>query len=682
MSIHLIGHLLVFGSSYTFVVIGAISGPNVAWGILSTVGGIVGFGAAVIFASYAILALEFSRQIFGQQRESLYCVRPDGLRTSFLAALSALLILWFTSLMILVAVNMFLVALANPSTAELLNMLYATVLFFGGITLVGLLFGMLVGRVANRATGYASILTAFLLFSPILDDMLWTRMFGMSYGEQLFVHWALVAPFSLLNALARLAIDALYLIPVETQQWLLYAIWIIALLTGLFVSLSKRKSLAIPVAGLVFTLLIVPWASYGARVALPRIFETSPQAYGERSLMPDIWEGFDNNESLDITPYLEPVPTVVQYQLDMTIGDMLSGRVTVVLEEAFGAVPKFTLFRGYKLHSVTDLEGNPLEFIQDFDTVTITTVGQEQSKGFIFEYSGSGWGYFANHQAVFLAGTFPWYPWPGEQRFYWEWDNPDGQTRSFDRRGEVQDIQLRVKSSHAEIFTPHNIVIGQSEEFVHIPAQSVTMFTGAVARAGDLDSFVVYGGKGQLEAQAWWSQKSDWEYDLFDKQARLEILSETYRLREMMGFDYPKDLNSRTMVVVPFPARFNNLYDSPRYMEGYILIPEGIVLNYSVVLALQGMPALGEKGGLFEILSKYLSDPEDFLMWYPGMAEAEVFELDSGEQVIFASTRHAFSDTVNARGEAYTVRRVVEYLMDESMTMSPVDFLEAVKRGQ
>lgn len=77
----------------------------------------------------------------------------------------------------------------------------------------------------------------------------------------------------------------------------------------------------------------------------------------------------------------------------------------------------FTLYHGYGIRSVADEEGNALTFEQDGDHVRIKNNDTKLLRKIHFEYEGYSKTYVATSQAVFLAGNFPYLPYPGWREY-------------------------------------------------------------------------------------------------------------------------------------------------------------------------------------------------------------------------------------------------------------------------
>ena len=421
--------------------------------------------------------------------------------------------------------------------------------------------------------------------------------------------------------------------------------------------LGKRLStLAVMLA---FGLMAIPWAVYGSQIALPQ-YSVAPHSIDARALKPETFtsDWWQNPPAWD---YLYPIPAVANYQIDLDVRSRLSGRVVMTLEEPFLRTPTFTLFRGYHLSSITDLEGKQLDFLREDNHITILTPGKENTMGFIFEYAGSGWGHYANSQGIFLSGNFPWYPWPGKQRFYWDdvrfntWLPPH-----FSRIGEVRGFEIRVSSRHQEVFTPHGVTLMQSEEFTSIPAEALTLMAGQVQRVGDADTLFFYSGIRGL----WVFESSEIEFapDITDRNVRQQVRERAYEIREMMGIESPRILNSTTFVVVPeFPIH-SNLYRVPIYLDGYILVDEHMQVDLSLALAMQDIVRTCEKRDVYETLFTHLVRDEWAFQYMP-MADQ-------------------MTELIYTEGEERAIQLVVEYLMDDTMALSGEEFFHALLEEQ
>jgi len=610
----------------------------------------------ILFVTTSIVAFQFSREIFEGEKGFLYQVRNFGQLKATSTVLAVLLFLWIIVLALVLTTLFISASAANLFPAEVINILSVAVLRLGGTTLVAVLLGLFLGRTVGKFAFYSIIIAMVLLLTPAIDFIVGGILGAETgYTVRLVIYWIFLAPFELSTMASIAFVDSVYLIPNELHQWLLPAVWMVALLAGIVASLRWSKKSSVLVAMLIFGLLAIPWAAQGSQIALPR-FSAAPHSIDDRSLMPGVFtsDWWQNPPDWD---YLYPIPAVTNYKIDLDIRSRLSGRVVMTLEEPFLRTPTFTLFRGYHLSSITNFEGKQLDFSREGNHITILTPGQENTMGFIFEYAGSGWGHYANNQGIFLPGSFPWYPWPGKQRFYWEDPRFNvGIPRHFSRVGDVQGFDIRIKSTHSEIFTPHGIILTQSNELTSIPVEALTLMAGQVQRTGDEDTLFFYSGIRGLSIFE--DPSIDSVPDITNRRIRQQVLERTFELREMMGLENPNDLNSTSFVVIPAYPFFNNLYLTPIYLDGYILIDEHMQVDLSLALALQDIVRACEKRDVYETLFLYLR--QDY--WsFPYMPLAK-----------------EMTELIHVKGEEHAIQLVVEYLMDDTIAISGKEFFHSL----
>ncbi|MCL2403028.1 MAG: hypothetical protein FWC86_02155 [Coriobacteriia bacterium] len=618
------------------------------------------FVIRILLVTLFIVAFEFSRKIHKKERDTLFHVGNFAPQEIVGSALVVLLALWAIVLTLALAILSISAVIADPFSAEIVNIVSVAILRLGGATLIATLLGLFLGRVEDRLAAY-SLLAVIVFLSSFIGAQLVDGALGFdsSYTLRLIIHWVFLAPFELLTITSMTAqFDSIYLFPNEPHQWLLPGIWIVSILLGIAASLRWKKDSSFFVFMLAFGLMVTPWAVYGSQIALPR-YSAAPHSINERSLMPEVFSS-DRVYNPLVWDYEYSIPAVANYAIDLEIRSKLSGKVTISLDEPFLRTPDFTLFRGYRLSSVSTSEGKQLDFLQEGDHITILTPGQEETMGFIFEYAGSGWGHYANQQGIFLPGSFPWYPWPGKQRYYWE----DSRFNAwmpvhFSRIGDVRGFDIRVTSSHSEILVPHGsqeIILAQSDEFISIPAEALTLIAGQVQRIGDEDNLIFYSGIRGLR----FFEDLELEYlpNVSDRAVRQQIRERAYEIREMMGLENSHELNSTSFVMVPeFPTR-SNLYRAPIYLDGYILVDEHMQVDFALALAMQDIVRTCEKRDVYETLFSYLIQDNSVHQHMPMI--------------------DMMADLIRAEGEERAIQLIVEYLMDDSMTMSGREFFQSL----
>lgn len=128
------------------------------------------------------------------------------------------------------------------------------------------------------------------------------------------------------------------------------------------------------------------------------------------------YEGFEYYKSQDYKKmpmqYEEPAGfEITAMDIDLKVGRQLSAKTSVQVDDTSLSGYKFTLFRNYKIKSITDENGNKLKFDRYSDYVTVYPAeGENITEKIIFEYSGYSAGYYSNNQGIFLPVGFYYYP--------------------------------------------------------------------------------------------------------------------------------------------------------------------------------------------------------------------------------------------------------------------------------
>ena len=111
---------------------------------------------------------------------------------------------------------------------------------------------------------------------------------------------------------------------------------------------------------------------------------------------------------------------IISYDMDLKLGRQMKATVTCVPSDGGLDTYAMTLYRLYQVDSVTDENGDALEYQQDENTLLI--YGQEDGiQSFTLKYHGGPTGascLYNNRYAVNLPGWFPYYPVPGWNKVY------------------------------------------------------------------------------------------------------------------------------------------------------------------------------------------------------------------------------------------------------------------------
>lgn len=109
---------------------------------------------------------------------------------------------------------------------------------------------------------------------------------------------------------------------------------------------------------------------------------------------------------------------VDSYVMDLEAGRQLEAEVTVHLsgESSQREFYRFTLFHGFGLSSITDQDGQKMDYERDGDFITV--YGKDGVEEIRFAYAGTGKSFYTTDYALYLPSYFPYYPIPGHHMIY------------------------------------------------------------------------------------------------------------------------------------------------------------------------------------------------------------------------------------------------------------------------
>ena len=108
---------------------------------------------------------------------------------------------------------------------------------------------------------------------------------------------------------------------------------------------------------------------------------------------------------------------ILEYDMDIKLRNDLKVDCTMTLSDTSLEEYAFTLYHTFKVSNVCDQAGNKLRYVQDKDWVKVYSDGNKLEKIKI-TYSGITDNYYLGRDAVYLSGTFPYYPYAGTHNIY------------------------------------------------------------------------------------------------------------------------------------------------------------------------------------------------------------------------------------------------------------------------
>lgn len=268
--------------------------------------------------------------------------------------------------------------------------------FLGGI--IPILLGVFFAQKTKRIVSYTLMALIIFLVSSTSDFILGglSQVTKINFWESKYF-LAYILPNDL-----EWYINHDYGMYAEIYRWNLIIFWI-SLLSFLFFKLCQIKKTALKAVLLSLTLLISTFNLVGYFYGGSHI-EKGTQL---DSISMSDYLFYTENEQKNQDPDFE----VTSYDMDLSIYRQLDAEVSMTLSDTGLEYYNFTLYHGYNVLKITDIEGNALKYNREGDYVTV--IGNGNLQLINIKYSGYSPILYSNYQACSLPGFFAYYPIPG-----------------------------------------------------------------------------------------------------------------------------------------------------------------------------------------------------------------------------------------------------------------------------
>lgn len=268
--------------------------------------------------------------------------------------------------------------------------------FLGGI--IPILLGVFFAQKTKRIVSYALMALIIFLVSSTSDFIpgglsqvtkinFWEAKYFLAYILPNDLEWYINHDYGMYA---------------EIYRWNLIIFWI-SLLSFLFFKLCQIKKTALKAVLLSLTLLISTFNLVGY------FYDGSHIEKGAQldSISMSDYLFYTENEQKNQDPDFE----VTSYDMDLIIYRQLDAEVSMTLSDTGLEYYNFTLYHGYNVLKITDIEGNALKYNREGDYVTV--IGNGNLQLINIKYSGYSPILYSNYQACSLPGFFAYYPIPG-----------------------------------------------------------------------------------------------------------------------------------------------------------------------------------------------------------------------------------------------------------------------------
>lgn len=292
----------------------------------------------------------------------------------------------------------------NADGAYFLYCAKISILYFFLANIIAILIGLLCSTIKKTAAAYLILIICSFVFSPMAS-----RLTGEIYNrsdESIYPLWRIFEIFQ--NTSYDTTASG---VNANIKSLSIIVFWIslfaiIAMFTVFSFRIKRAKQIVATICLAVFVLS-------GAGTLMPY----SSISLDTNSLGSDAEHYvFQDPENFVIQKNEKPNFEITGYDMNFKIKNLLSGDVTVKVDNPNLTEYHFTLYYGYKLKSVTNSNGEKLKYDRDGDYITVHTDASTES--FNFKYKGFSQVFYSNSQSSNLLGGFAYYPINGFRYVY------------------------------------------------------------------------------------------------------------------------------------------------------------------------------------------------------------------------------------------------------------------------
>jgi hypothetical protein len=540
----------------------------------------------------------------------------------------------------------------------LTHLILSSVLNVLVVEIIGILLGAVLASCASRPAAYCIMILFAFLMSPVAKN--WVAVLLNSFETASFDPVRIMDFFGIVAMDTDWVPDPIYGLPIERCRWALALFWI-ALFLSLFLLLHRPKGkrrypLMIGILWLAALLGLVGFLRMGGDSTVRLDDRRTGTAYG------DYFYETTQEQKEESAAF-----SVLSYDLDLKITGRLHASATMTLtKNPEGDAYRFTLYRGYRILSVTDGEGNPLTYTRTGHYLEIDAPFDTPTGTILVEYEGSGGRYYSNDQGIALPGYLPWYPMPGYRSL---WDEASSGI-SVSTEGEEIDFSVTVDTR-----LPLVCNLEEVEEHTYAGKATAVTLVGGLLTEKTSDGYVYYDSPLNLSS-----------LDLETLEEELSVAE------ELLGISFDVDFSQKKIICMPRTI----CATSGGQNEGFVIYSDCILLDSEIALTYSALdqliPQKTDAAELRELLILYLwsGGTMEEPMYYdsslegvlPSRAELAALEPESGatyEEIVEAQAvlERLLRCKMEAYGTETVLRQCYEYLCSQD-TEGEVSFLYAL----
>ena len=456
--------------------------------------------------------------------------------------------------------------------------------------IIAVIFGALLASSVWRPAAY-TCLTIYAFLTTSIAKEWFVLFFSGSISAWILELFSVTAPDT------DWMLDPIYGLPIESCRWIAALFWIL-LFFALF--LFKNRHLLSRVS-----CISAATAGCATCIALCVFFGCSHDSIVRFDSREISINGAYKSE-LSTEQKLEPANFVIlAYQMSLSAHNHLVAEVEMKLtQNPDSAHYYFTLYQGYQIISITDGEGNALDYSRSGHYLDVYYPLDASIGSIRIQYKGTGVWFFSNNQAVALPGCISWYPTAGYVPF---WDSTTNSIVAHSSSEQMTDFYITFD-------TPLSLVsnLEEIDDHTFSGSASSATFIGGLLEKRESDGIVYYDSPLQLTTI---------DFDTMQ--------SKVSNAESILGTSLDLNLQKTKILCIPsmITRSIGGVSLDLALMPDYILVNSNTMLSYSILE--RRIPTKKGASALKELVVYYL--------YYS--------ESDSLPDPLYESETGAFSDT-------------------------------------
>lgn len=517
--------------------------------------------------------------------------------------------------------------------------------------MIAVVFGALLASTVTRPAAY-TCLTIYAFLTTSIAKQWFDLFFSDSVSAWILELFTVTTPDT------DWMLDSIYGLPMEFCRWIAALFWILLFFTFF---LFKNRSFN----GIVSYIPTVA-AGCAACITLCIFFSCSHDSIVR----------FDSREisingaykcELSTKQKSEPANfKILSYRMDLSAHKQLVAEVEIEFtQNSDNTHYYFTLYQGYQIVSVTDTEGNALNYTRSGHYLDVFYSLENPTGSIIIQYKGTGVWFCSNNQAIALPGCIPWYPTAGYVPF---WEQATNRIIAHSESEETIDFYITFDTSLALVSNLEQI---DNQTFCGIATTAT--FIGGLLEKRESDGITYYDSPLHL---------TNIDFNT--------IQSKVSNAESVLGTSLNLNLQETKILCLPgmIARSVGGTSLDLVLMPDYILVNSDTMLSYSILE--QRVPSGKETAALKELVVYYLYYSESDSLPHP-LYEGDAHEVsdtdlpNSSAVLTLDEADPAYSDSImifeqalryqmKQYGKSDVLRACYEYLQSSEST-NQIDFL-------